>query len=1549
MHNFLQRLGTLLLASMLFFTVKASDVVVDSVSYIIYNDSYAIVTGYYRGITHAKIAPRVIYKGREYNVTSISYRSFENNTTLKSVYIPGSIKKIGFNSFNGCSNLEVLTLNDGLEEIESKAFNNCSKLTSITLPATLKTLGEHCFSNCNSLKEVTCMAPEPPACYHQEFYSDDMEYHPWMLRVPTNLKTYESAQGWRNFPVIDLLPSSHQVYVGGLKYDLNDTTSTASVCGLKYDPDNSNVNIPESIISDGTKYEVTSISSHSFENNLSLKSVTIPGSIKTIRYAAFNGCACLETVNLHEGLTDIGVSCFRNCRSLKSIVIPKGVSTIRLYSFTGTGLERIIFLDDTAPSLYLDQIFGQNDLKKILFYVPDVYTYSSFKRAVDHIYNSYYANGLLFTVDKVKREAQLVANDYSGDFVVPEGFTYDDLDYKVTSLGDQCFYSCKELTSIKIPNTVKSLGSECFSSCYALKEINLPNSITTLNASCFNDCSALQSINIPQSVVFLGRACFGGCYSLKSISLPNSVTTIGDYCFRDCRELEKVTLPNALASLGVRCFYNCSNLTQIVIPSGVASLGNECFSNCIKLSSISMPSSVTSVGSSCFSGVGSVTDPCKLIIDDMFSSSLLKTYDSYYKFNLGDGCFVVPVQQLQLSSDDLSIVSYKPSTKITVKVIPSLANNRVLQVTSEDSSIVQIAANDSILPIRQGSTYINYQTTDGSKLSARLHVNVSFAPTEQISLKDDNIDLTVNKTYKPAFTVYPSGANQRTRMISSNENVVRIYGNDSIMTVSPGEADIRLEAFDDASKLVTLHVNVYDLTDSIKVDKAQETFYVGQIFQPSFMVYPSKASRKLKFSSSDEGIAKLDSNGHIIALSPGNAVIRFEAFDDSDVFDELHIRVAAHTQAISLDKSEIEVFEGLTYQPYVSILPSDAYQRVKIINPDENVVKVDSTGCIKAVGPGETDIRFEAYDNSNVFAILHVKVWPRTASITPSTKTMSLKVGEKYDQQTVEILPSDAYPKLKLTSEDKSVATVDDKGVITAVSPGVTNIVYQAGDSSRVEAKCRVIVYAADVVYVGGIYYKLTDETTTDDGRKIPAYATVTSIYGGENKGDDASKIAQFYSGTINIPKSVTYIGKTYPVTEVGSYSFYCQNKLQSIYIPSSVETVRANAAKLSTSLQLVTVEDNSQLVNIGSEAFEKCTGLLRFTFNGTTLKMKSIDPSAFSECTALQRVRWKGESTLTMIDDYAFYRCSSLNHMEMPNSVVRIGKHTFRYNTSLTDVKLAKRLSIIDEYAFGECGFSHITLPDSIASAQAGAFINNEHLKSITIPAGMEGIGAACFENNAVLDSVTFLTNIHTLTIGNNAFNLCPSLAHVNIAHLDSWAETNFNNAKANPANTAHHIYKDGKEVLDVVLPEGTQYVNNNAFNGCTYIKSVDMPSSIDHINDDIFVGCDSLKAVYCRAEEVPLFIGVNDPSAMNDVFNRATLYVPYGYEMDYKSNDWWGRFYQVKGFDASTGISGIRRYADDGVRFFDLNGRQIGHRPTAPGVYIKVAEGKRTKVTIK
>lgn len=140
-------------------------------------------------------------------------------------------------------------------------------------------------------------------------------------------------------------------------------------------------------------------------------------------------------------------------------------------------------------------------------------------------------------------------------------------------------------------------------------------------------------------------------------------------------------------------------------------------------------------------------------------------------------------------------------------------------------------------------------------------------------------------------------------------------------------------------------------------------------------------------------------------------------------------------------------------------------------------------------------------------------------------------------------------------------------------------------------------------------------------------------------------------------------------------------------------------------------VADESQLENIGEQAFKLCIGLKRFVFDGTSLKLNTIGYAAFNSCTALEKVQWNGKSELKTIKDYAFFKCTSLNNFNMPNSTLSVGNSAFRYNESLTDINLSASLNYIDEYAFGECGFSHITLPESLANIQAGAFINNEHL----------------------------------------------------------------------------------------------------------------------------------------------------------------------------------------------------------------------------------------------
>ena len=499
--------------------------------------------------------------------------------------------------------------------------------------------------------------------------------------------------------------------------------------------------------------------------------------------------------------------------------------------------------------------------------------------------------------------------------------------------------------------------------------------------------------------------------------------------------------------------------------------------------------------------------------------------------------------------------------------------------------------------------------------------------------------------------------------------------------------------------------------------------------------------------------------------------------------------------------------------------------------------------------------------------VFDVYVYKHNYKVTLSTNTINQQVGKTYTEQTATSYPTGM--DVTWTTSGNGVARVDANGNIRALKPGVDTIRCALTEVPDVYAECRVIVYPQNVVYVGGLYYILSD---TD--------ATVTSIYGDEFTTYATNNVAQYCSGTINIPETIIYEGKTYTVSSIGNHAFSSQEDLQGLIVPNTVTTIGDNAASKSQKLKLVNVADNSKLVNIGNEAFKGCTSLARFTFEGSAPNMQSIDQSAF-------------------------YGCSSLSRFVMPNSTHTIGNSAFRYCSSLTNITLSSSLNIINEYAFGECGFSKITLPESLANIQAGAFINNSHLQEITLPAILQGLGSAAFENCPALQSVKFLSTIETMTIGKNAFNLCPALSKVYITSMKSFAQTNFNNAKANPANTSHRICNiDGQEITDVILPEGTKYVNSNAFNGCTYIKSIVMPATMDHINDDIFMDCSALRHVYCAATDVPIFIGVNDPSTMNSVFQNATLHVPYSSLSDYHADSWWRRFGTIVGWNGEAEV---------------------------------------------
>ena len=1151
------------------------------------------------------------------------------------------------------------------------------------------------------------------------------------------------------------------------------------------------------------------------------------------------------------------------------------------------------------------------------------------------------------------RTAEVLKNNYSGDIVIPETVTYNNITYKVTSLGESCFEGCSNLTSINLPSDITSLGTACFSSCGSLTSINLPSSITSLGSYCFSGCSSLTSISLPSGITSLGERFFSGCSSLTSISLPSGITSLGDWCFDGCSNLTSISLPDGLTSLGKWCFDGCYSLTSVLClavappsctesvvdntkrlyvpkesiekykqsdawnsakgiyplyPTSSVSLAKEVSVNKTKPTKIEYTIMPENAGtkelewSSENPEVASV-DANGIVTGKKIGKTVItaKTKDGT-DITVSTTFTVLPlkVETMTFAEPSVSIVKTEDKT-ITLTLNSEEVDNKSMVWTSSDESVATVVQNmNAVYPLeaivvahKVGKTTIKAEAQDGSGMNATCEVEVTPLMASDISLQTASIVKTIPTQLEA--NVSPAEAdNKKLKWTSLTPDIATVTEDGMMTGLKMGTAKVKAETTDGSNLSCVFEVQVTGLPVSTISLPAESSIIKTESMKLECSILPlASDNQKLQWSSNATDIASVDeSTGVITAHKVGDAVITATTTDGSDISASTTIHVTPlKVSQIEMPK-DISLLYSLSKQIEVNIAPELADNKtLKWTSDNENIATVTQEGVVKGVNVGTTNITATAMDGSGVSATCKVTVNPVVIDL--STKTINLRKGENYAEQIVNVLPDNyEHKEVVWTSADNSIASVDSEGMITAVKPGITTIKYSLGYDSSITAECKVIVYDENVVYVGGIYYIID---------KQKSEATVTSIYGGKNTSLDAEQVAQCYSGTINIPESIIYEGYKYSVTKVGSYAFNCQNELQSIYIPCTVKEVEPYAAIKAEKLNRVNVADESQLENIGEQAFKLCIGLKRFVFDGTSLKLNSIGYAAFNSCTALEKVQWNGKSELKTIKDYAFFKCISLNNFEMPNTTLSVGNSSFRYNASLTNIHLSNSLNYIDEYAYGECGFSQITLPESLANIQAGAFINNDFLQEIILPERLQGLGSAAFENNSKLESVTFHTAIETMTIGNNAFNQCPILNKVYITNMNSFAQTNFNNAKANPANTSQHIYDaNGKEIINVVLPMGTKYVNNNAFNGCAFIESIEMPATMDHVNDDIFVGCSALKDVYCYAEEVPEFIGVNNPASMDEVFQNATLHVIYGNEEAYKADAWWKRFYKIEGCNA-------------------------------------------------
>lgn len=304
----------------------------------------------------------------------------------------------------------------------------------------------------------------------------------------------------------------------------------------------------------------------------------------------------------------------------------------------------------------------------------------------------------------------------------------------------------------------------------------------------------------------------------------------------------------------------------------------------------------------------------------------------------------------------------------------------------------------------------------------------------------------------------------------------------------------------------------------------------------------------------------------------------------------------------------------------------------------------------------------------------------------------------------------------------------------------------------------------------------------------------------------------------------------------------YC-NSLNNVCIPKTLvecyskDFFKGEGGPFRDCINLKNISFEEGITNIPKKLFYRCTGIEKINIPDTVIM---IDDRAFKECTSLKNIQLS--NNLTTIGQEAFNGCTSLEKVVIPNSVTTIKGAAFLACSKLSDVTLSKNLLSLGGYAFGDCdSLESIEIPKSIETTteeyyiqyiygyQWGVFIACDNLKEIIFEKGTTQIAKGMFANNESIEQISIPDTV-TL-IGDQAFLNCTSLSDVQLSQ--------------NLITVGQEAFMGCTSITKIKIPDSVTTIKGAAFLACSDLSDVTLSRNLISLGGYAFGDCDSLESI--------------------------------------------------------------------------------------------------------